>query len=249
MNQLITTYQLQDRDLILDDETPYILRIRDLPLNEKPREKLQLLGPSSLSVAELVAVVLGVGTRKEEVMAMSRRIVAEYGERAIIHEKNPIRLAEILSIPVGKAHQIIACFELGRRAFSTSGGKPVFIRTASQAFQYVSNIGYLPKEQLRGLYLNSRFELVHDEVISIGSLTANIVHPREVFQPALAHQAVAVIIAHNHPSGNLAPTSADLSVTSQLRAAGKILGIDVLDHIIVTKDKFASILEDTDHAE
>ncbi len=243
MTQQTLHYTLHDNDLILGEETPYILRVRDLPIDEKPREKLQHLGPSSLSVAELVAIVLGVGTRKEEVMTMSRRIISEYGEKAIIHETDPLRLAEILSIPIGKAHQIIACFELGRRAYARTDGKPVFIRTASQAFQHIAHIGHLPKEQLRGLYLNSRHELVHDEIISIGSLTANIVHPREVFQPALAHQAVAVIIAHNHPSGNTSPTDADLTVTSQLVAAGKILGIDVLDHIIVAGDEFVSILE------
>jgi DNA repair protein RadC len=93
-------------------------------------------------------------------------------------------------------------------------------------------------------YLNSRYELIHDEVISVGSLTANIVHPREVFQPAIAHAAAAIIIAHNHPSGTLAPTQADLDITAQLRAAGAVLGIELLDHLIVTQQNYYSILED-----
>ncbi len=239
-----TGYKLRDHDLLLG-ETPYILRIRDLPLEEKPREKLQQLGPGSLSVAELVAVIIGVGTRKEDVMAMSRRIISEYGEKAIINETNPQRLADTLAIPVGKAQQIIASCEFGRRMFSTEGGKPVYIRTAGQAFQHIKHIGHLPKEQLRGLYLNSRHELVHEEVISIGTLTANLVHPREVFQPAIARGAVAVIIAHNHPSGNAEPTDADLSVTLQLKAAGQLLGIELLDHIVIAKDYYRSIMEHT----
>jgi DNA repair protein RadC len=99
------------------------------------------------------------------------------------------------------------------------------------------------KEQLRGLYLNSRYQLVHDEVISIGSLTSNIVHPREVFQPAIEHSAVALIIAHNHPSNVLEPTEADIAITEQLISAGKVLGIDLLDHLVITKSKYISIME------
>lgn len=244
MGYQITGYKLRDHDLVMG-ETPYILRIRDLPIEEKPREKLQQLGPGSLSIAELVAIIIGVGTRKEDVMAMSRRIITEYGEKAIINETDPKQLSSALSIPIGKAQQIIACCEFGRRMFSTEGGKPVYIRTASQAFQHVAHIGHLPKEQLRGLYLNSRHELIHEEVISIGSMTANIVHPREVFHPAIARGAVAVIIAHNHPSGVTHPTEADYSVTTQLRAAGQLLGIDLLDHIVVAKDRYESAMERT----
>lgn len=236
-------YLLTDHDLVLDGEAPYVLRLRDMPLHEKPREKLQHLGPGSLSVAELVAIILGVGTRKEEVLAMSHRIVSEYGEKAIINETDPQRLADILEIPIGKAQQIIASCEFGRRMFATNGGKPIFIRTATQAFQHVAHIGHLGKEQLRGLYLNSRHELIYEEIISVGSLTANIVHPREVFQPALARGAVAIIIAHNHPSGNTRPTDADLMVTAQLKSAGLLLGIELLDHLIIAGEMFESCID------
>ena len=99
----------------------------------------------------------------------------------------------------------------------------------------------LPKEHLRGIYLNSRHQVIHDEIISIGSLTANIVHPREVFRPALEYSAVAVILAHNHPSGTVKPTASDIAITTQLIAAGRILGIDLLDHIVITKNRFTSI--------
>lgn len=99
----------------------------------------------------------------------------------------------------------------------------------------------LPKEHLRGLYLDSHYRLIHDEVISIGSLTSNIIHPREVFRPALEYSASAVILAHNHPSGVPKPSEADLAITRQIVEAGKILGISLLDHVIVTKAKFESI--------
>ncbi len=221
-----------------------MLRVRDLPIEDKPREKLAKFGPSSLSMAELVAILWSVGTRKEDVLEMSRRVLKEYGEKAILHETDPAKLAEVLMIPQNKAYQLVAGVELGRRFFETRGERPVFVRTASQASHYLRDMGTLKKEQLRGLYLNSRYQLIHEETISVGSLTANIVHPREVFQPAIEHGAVAVIIAHNHPSGALEPTPADMEVTQQLRAAGSILGIDLLDHLIVTDTNYKSLLED-----
>jgi DNA repair protein RadC len=237
-------YELVDTDVITGEgEARYVLRVRDLPVEDKPREKLLQLGPGELSHAELVAVLLGVGTRKEEVLTMANRIIREYGERAIISEKDPARLAGTLDIPLAKACQIVASFELGRRAYQNKAGKPVFLRTAAQAFEHLRGMAHLQKEQLRGLYLNSRFQLVHEEIISIGSLTANIVHPREVFQPALEHGAAAVIVAHNHPSGSLEPTAADREVTSQLVQAGRVLGIELLDHLVVAGDEYRSCSE------
>lgn len=237
-------YAIYDQDLLLDgDDAPYVLRVRDAPIEEKPHDKLQRLGPGNLNVAELVAIILGAGTYEEETMTMSRRIITEYGEKAIVSEKDPQRLATTLSIPIDKAQQVVAVTEFGRRMFATHAGKPIFIRSAHQAFQHIKHIGHLSKEQLRGLYLNSRHELVYEEIISVGSLTANIVHPREVFLPAIKHGAVAVIIAHNHPSGITDATAADLAATSQLRAAGQLLGIELLDHIVVAGDEYKSIMD------
>jgi DNA repair protein RadC len=107
-------------------------------------------------------------------------------------------------------------------------------------------MGSNKKEQLRGLYLNSQYQVIHDEVISVGSLTANIVHPREVFQPAVEHGAIAIILAHNHPSGRLEPTTADIEITEQLISAGQVLGIDLLDHLVITTKRYVSIMEMVD---
>ena len=237
-----TPYVMVDHDRILD-EVRYVLRVRDMPLEDKPREKLARYGVSTLSMAELVAVLWGVGTRKEDVLEMAQRVLKEYGERAILHETNPSKLAEALGIPKNKAYQLIVGLELGRRYFDKRGERPVFVRTSRQAWEHLSDMGTLNKEQLRGLYLNSRYQLVHEETISVGSLTSNIVHPREVFQPAIERGAVAVIIAHNHPSGDTEPTRADKDVTRQLQAGGAILGIELLDHLIVTRDTYVSLLE------
>lgn len=242
-------YQLVDHDKITGDDTRYILRVRDMSPEHKPREKMAKYGPSALDMAELVAVLWSVGTRKEDVLEMARRAVKEYGERAILYETNPVRLAATLMIPQNKAYQLLAGLELGRRYFEKRGDRPVFMLTARQAYHYLSDMGSLKKEHLRGLYLNSRYQLLHDEVISVGSLTANIVHPREVFQPAIERGAVAVIIAHNHPSGDLEPTMADREVTEQLRAGGVLLGIELLDHLIITRDTYKSLLENADRPE
>jgi DNA repair protein RadC len=241
-------YTLSDNDLLLGEYTnQYILKVKDLPSGQKPREKLAQLGPASLNVAELIAVLWGVGTKREEVLAMARRITKEYGEKSIAVETNPQKMSDALGIPLHKACQVIAGFELGRRFFAHDAGKPAYVRTAKQAYQYLQDFGDSKKERLRGLYLNSRYQVVRDEVISVGSLTANIVHPREVFRPAVEHGAVAVIIAHNHPSGSLEPTSADIEVTRQLLAAGKLLGIDLLDHLIIARNKYVRILEHLSH--
>lgn len=240
----ISRYQIQDMDSIIGESNKrYVLRVKDLPDDKRPREKLLALGPKGLSVAELLAILLGVGTKKEEVMTMAHRILKEYGESAILNETNPQRLADTLQFPLPKACQIVASFELGRRFYEKRAGKSVFITTASQAFDYLKDMGNMKKEQLRGLYLNSRYQVIHEEIISVGSMTSNIVHPREVFQPAIEYGAVAVIIAHNHPSGRLEGTYADIEVTERLLTAGKILGIDLLDHLVIAGTQFKSILD------
>lgn len=240
---LSTTYVLRDNASITGEQPrQYILRVKDLAEDDKPREKLIAVGPNNLAVSELVAILLGVGTKKEEVLAMATRILKEYGERAIVNETNPKRLAEALEIPLPKACQIVASFELGRRFFEQRAGKAIYISTAQQAFDYLKDMGSMQKEQLRGLYLNSRYQVIHEEVISVGSLTSNIVHPREVFQPAIEYGAAAIIIAHNHPSGRLEETYADNEVTQRLLVASNILGIDLLDHLIIAGDEYKSII-------
>jgi DNA repair protein RadC len=176
---------------------------------------------------------------------MSRRLLKEYGDSVIINQKDPKKVQELLGIPLGKACQLVACFELGRRLFKTQDGrKPIIIRTASQVHEYLKDMRDLPKEHLRGLYLDIHYQLIHDELISIGTLTSNIVHPREVFRPALEYSAAALILAHNHPSGVAKPSDADLAITQQIVEAGKVLGVGLLDHVIIAKNKFESIPAD-----
>ena len=118
------------------------------------------------------------------------------------------------------------------------------IRTAADIYSYVKDMHDLPKEHLRGIYLNAHYKVIHDEIISIGTVDTSIIHPREVFKPALEFAAAAVILVHNHPSGITDPSDADIAITNQLIKAGQLLGIELIDHVIVTKTSFASIAAD-----
>ena len=236
-------YKISDRSFVLNHGKQYkIMRVRDMDKDEKPREKMVKEGVGTLNSAELLAIILGVGTKKEEVFSMANRLLREYGEKGIVYQKDPHVMERDLKIPLVKACQIVACFELGRRFYQKKPGGTLTVRTAKQAFEYLKDMSDLNKEHFRGLYLNAHYQLIHDEVISIGTANASLVNAREVFRPALEYSAAAVIIAHNHPSGVIKATKADVEVTNKLIEAGNILDIEVLDHLIISKGKFTSII-------
>jgi DNA repair protein RadC len=234
-------YRIASGALFLDGGAQTYPLIHDLPSEERPREKLREHGPGALTTPELLAVIFGTGSVKESVLQMAHRVMKEYGEKSIMRETDAMRLARELGLPVGKAMQIVACGELGRRFFAKNEIAAPTIRTASEVYEHVIDMRALPKEHLRGLYLNAHYKVIRDEVISIGTIDANMVHPREVFRPALEYAAAALILVHNHPSGVLEASEADVAVTKQLIAAGRLLGITLVDHVIVSKDGFASV--------
>jgi len=221
----------------------YGIKVKELPEEKKPREKLIRYGPDVLRIPELVSIILNTGYRDENVLELSQRIIKEYGSKAIASEKNVGRIMETLGIPIVKACQIVACFELGRRFFQEQPGKMPAIRGPEDVFVYLEDMKKLKKEQFRGLYLNARNKVIHDEVISIGTLTANLVHPREVFQPAIEYLACGVIVAHNHPSGDPDPSEDDLEITRKLASVGKTMDIELLDHIIIGSKRYVSLKE------
>jgi len=240
----VTLYAIKEHNLWTSQSSDRQYIIKDLAPEEKPREKLLRYGPSALPSAELLAVIFNTGTKKEGVLKMSHRILKEYGAKAVINQTNVKKIAKELEIPLTKACQIVACFELGRRFFKEQKGKRVItIRNAKDVARHLQSMAELDKETLVGLYLNSRSQIIHEEVISIGSLTTNIIHPREVLKPAIEFSAAAVILAHNHPSGDVKPSKEDIEITKQIVEAGKILGIEILDHVIIGKGKYKSIIE------
>jgi len=225
----------------MQNSSEYKFHLKELPEEQRPREKLIRYGPDVLKNEELMAIILNTGYRGETVLELSHRIIKEYGSKAITQEKNVGRLMETLDIPPVKACQIVACFELGRRFFKEEPGKLPTLRSPEDAYRYLEEMKKLKKEQFRGLYLNTRNKIIHDEIISIGTLTANLVHPREVFQPAIEYLAAGIIIAHNHPSGDPNPSEDDLKVTRQMLKVGKTMAIEVLDHIIIGKESYVSL--------
>jgi DNA repair protein RadC len=223
---------------------PYKLHIRDLPEEEKPREKLRKHGPAALKNYELMAVILGRGTKKEGILELAQRIMSQYGEQAAFSEGDVEKIEKALGLSPVQACQVVAAFELGKRLFGKQ--TDVFLRSPEEVFQYAKDLARLKKEHLRGLYLDTRNKLIRDEVIAIGTLNQSLSHPREVFHPAIESNAAAIILVHNHPSGDPSPSKDDIELTKQIYQASKILGIDILDHVIIGNERYFSLKEKTD---
>lgn len=222
----------------------YKLRIRDLPEEEKPREKLRKYGPASLKNDELMAVILGKGTRREGILELSKRIMSQYGEQAVFSRGDVNTLEKVLSLSPVQACQVVAAFELGKRMFGRT--TEVFLRSPEEVFEYAKHMARLKKEHLRGLYLDTRNKLIRDEVIAIGTLNASLAHPREIFHPAIESHAAAILLVHNHPSGDPLPSKDDIELTKQVHEASKIVDIDVLDHVIIGSQSYYSLKESTE---
>jgi DNA repair protein RadC len=206
--------------------------------NPALRKKLKKSGPEAMSDAELLSIVLARRAGGESCSAIARRIMRFFHPGLFPHRGLVDTLQQLCRISEGHACQVLACFELGRRYFHAI--RQVRLCTPEAVYDHVRTMGRLGKEAFRGLYLDVKNQLVHDEIVSLGTLTMNLVHPREVFRPAILHAAVGVILVHNHPSGDPTPSPEDLKVTRQLVQVGRIMDIEVLDHIIVTRESFLS---------
>lgn len=212
-------------------------KIKDLPKALWPREKLIKYGSEKLSNAELLAILLRSGKRGENVIKMAGRLLKKFGNEKLI-EVDFDELKNFSGLGPAKACEIIACFELGKRFLKSK--KSVLVLSPKEIWQELKDLRNEKKEYFVVFYLDIRNQVIKKEIISIGTLTANLVHPREVFEPAVRNLAAQVILAHNHPSGVVSPSDEDLEMTKRLVKAGEILGIEVIDHVIVSKDKFLS---------
>jgi DNA repair protein RadC len=218
--------------------------VRDLPKPERPRERLQKLGPDALSSQELLALVIGRGIPKKSVMTIAQELMARFGNVKAISQATLEELSQIKGIGPAKAAQIKACFELAKRENLEADEESVDIKNPEAVFKLMSSsIKDKAKEHFKLILLNSRNKKIGISTISVGTLTTSLVHPREVFKEALAHSAASVILAHNHPSGDPEPSEDDLKITRKLVESGKILGVEVIDHIIIGKTNFCSFRE------
>jgi DNA repair protein RadC len=210
------------------------LTVRDLPLSERPRERLARLGAEALSEQELLACILGRGVAGDSVLVSARRLLAVFGTLRGIAEASVEELSSLHGIGPAKAIQLKAAVELARRLASVSNGQqPVIDSVEAAAALLRPHLLDKKKEHFIALLLDNRHRLIRMSPIAIGSLSATLVHPRELFKEAIAASAAAVIVAHNHPSGDPEPSEHDVQMSRRLVEAGRLLGIEVLDHLIL----------------
>ena len=218
--------------------------IHDLPKPERPRERLRNFGPEALSAQELLALVIGRGIPGKSVMNIAQELLSRFGNIKAISEATIEELSQIKGIGFAKAAQIKACFELGKRQDLEPELKDFDIKNPQSVVKAIqSSIKDKAKEHFKLILLNTRNKIIGISTVSIGTLNSNLVHPREVFKDAISHSAASVVFAHNHPSGDPEPSEDDLTITKRLTEAGKILGIEVIDHIIISKNGFFSFKE------
>jgi len=217
--------------------------VHDLPVGERPRERLFRLGSEALSAQEILAIILGRGIKGESVMMTSQKLISRFGNLRGIANASIEELAETKGIGPAKAAQIKAALELSKRLDSDANErpKPVFKSPEDVAAVMRSKLKGKKKEHFWVICLDTRNRLTDWKQVSIGSLDTSIVHPREVFKEAVSASAASVIFVHNHPSGDPEPSKEDIELTKRLVKAGEIIGIDVLDHIIVCDRSYVSL--------
>ncbi len=220
------------------------LTIRDFPLNERPRERMLKEGANVLSNQELLAIILRSGTKEESVLQLSHRLIQQFEGLNLLKDATIDELIAVKGIGNAKAVEILASLELGKRVNRLQIEGRYIIRSPEDGANYVMDeMRFLSQEHFVCIYLNTKNQVLHKQTVFIGSLNASIVHPREVFKEAMRRSAASIICFHNHPSGDPNPSREDIEVTQRLSECGKIVGIDVLDHIIIGNQKFVSLKE------
>ncbi|GFZ86158.1 UPF0758 protein [Paenibacillus marchantiophytorum] len=220
------------------------LMLREVPSEERPRERMLQYGAGALSHVELLAIILRTGTVSESAVHLAARILNESGGLRSLVDMSKDQLTQIKGIGDAKALQILAGIELGRRLAKSKHSERVTIRSPKDIADFMSeDLRYLQKEHFVCLFLNTKNHLLGQETLSMGSLNASIVHPREVFRAAIKRSSASIVCVHNHPSGDPTPSPEDIQITHRLIEAGTIIGIEVLDHVIIGDQRFISLKE------
>lgn len=230
----------------MSQEAPveYVLMIKDLAEVDRPRERLQQVGEKALTTAELLAIILRVGMRGMNVIRLAERLLSEFGGLPGLAKASVAELASVPGIGVAKAVQTKAALELGRRLVASAPQeRPRVTSPADAANLLMSEMMFLEQEHLRVILLNTRNEVLSTPTIYQGSLNTSVIRIAELFRTAVRANAAAIIVAHNHPSGDPSPSPEDIRVTRQLVKSGELLDINVLDHIIIGHQRFVSLKE------
>ena len=227
-----------------EDAVPYRPMIRDFPQSERPRERLAKHDASALSNAELVAILLRVGIGGENVIDLSRRLLHELGGLSGLARASIAEFQSIKGIGLAKAAQIKAALELGRRLAAANPETRPQINSASDAANLLlGEMSFLEQENMRVLLLDTKHRVLDAQTVYVGSLNTSVIRIGELFRQAIARNCAAIILAHNHPSGDPTPSPEDISVTQQIVNAGRLLDIEVLDHLIIGEQRFLSLRE------
>jgi DNA repair protein RadC len=222
----------------------YYPTIPDLPENDRPRERLLELGVGALSDAELLAIILRVGTRDENAMVVAQGLLTKYGSLAAISQASTAELAEARGVGPAKVAQLKAALELGRRMMAAAPNMKPQVRSPADAANLVmSEMCWLEQEHLRTILLDTKNRVLAKPTVYQGSLNTSLIRVGEVFREAIRTNCAAMIVVHNHPSGDPTPSPEDVAVTRQIAEAGKLLDIEVLDHLIIGKQRFLSLKE------
>jgi DNA repair protein RadC len=216
------------------------MMIREIATVDRPREKLLARGGGALTDEELLAALLGSGCGDSGVLEVARRLMESVGVEGL-SAATPARVQQVKGMGPARACQLAAAVELGRRIFEPREESPPLVTGPEAAFAHVRDLGVKKREHFVALYLNARNALIKLETISIGSLNTSLVHPREVFHPAVRELAANIILAHNHPSGDVTPSQEDIELTHRLTSAGELMGIEILDHLVVGGRRFTSL--------
>jgi len=220
------------------------MKIKSLSFDNRPRERLIRNGVKVLLDYELLAIILGTGNKRDDVLTVSNNLFSKYDVRSLSRASTS-SLKKELGIGDAKACQIVACFELGRRLGSFKDDQKSCVRGAKDVARlFIPEMSSLKQEHFKGIYLDSKNKIIREETIFIGSLNESVIHPREIFRIALDENAASLILVHNHPSGDFNPSSEDIEVTKLLVSAGEVLGIPVLDHIIIGDSGYFSLKEE-----
>jgi len=221
------------------------LKVKDIPLDDRPREKLLLRGQQNVTDAELLAILLRTGTRGVSVVEMAQKLISRYTNLAQLALQSAESLQNNLGIGKDKAATLVAAFEISRRVESQSKwfSNKSITNPSEIAKMFIPILRDEVKEKFIVVSMNAANRIIRYNIISTGNLTSSIVHPREVFKVAIENNSANIILIHNHPSGNCEPSNEDIKTTKKLVEAGKLLDIEVFDHIIIADNSYLSFVE------
>jgi DNA repair protein RadC len=220
------------------------ISVRGIPVEDRPRERLYRVGAADVSLQELIAVVLGRGSKEASALSLAYGLLETFGDIVALGRANLDELRNVRGIGFARACQIVAAVELGKRFSRASTAAGISIRgPAEVAGLFMDEMKHYDREHFKAAFLNTKNQVLRIVTVSIGSLNASIVHPREILKPAISASAASIILVHNHPTGDPAPSREDVEFTRRFAKCGELIGIQLLDHLIIGSGRYQSLKE------